>query len=264
MGILHHRDLLILKFLIQQESAVLLSSNNGSVFDRGYARVVGATATPGSAQEISRRLRRNPARVNSMPAHEQDLRIDHPVQYCQNTAEHEQEVKNQIRVCLRADSNAPLLITTRDAKALEERKLWVEAVLNEDEFRQLGISLQVLNGEQTSEQEQDIVKKGGSAKTITLATSLAGRGFDLILKQEPENGAGLRQLITDPPANQRQEDQFKGRAARQGKPGSSYRIINREALVTKNGQKVDTLEAFYEANEALGAKKLSCKNSQCA
>ena len=187
-------------FLIQQESKVILSSNNNSVLNRPWACIVGTTATAGSEQELAHLQSRLPVRIPIMPSHQDKKRIDHPAaQPCNGDEEHKKAVKQQIKDCLEKDSHAPILMVCAHARQVEEFKLLVDEVLQE--FK--GYEVQTLTGTETYEVERATTKKAGHAKTITIASTFAGRGFDVMLQKLEEKQsktAGLRTLIVTPPS----------------------------------------------------------------
>lgn len=78
--------------------------------------------------------------------------------------------------------------------------------------------------------EEEILERAGIAGAITIATNNAGRGTDIILKGTSEANGGLHVLLTFYPNSQRVEEQARGRAGRQGQPGSSQMVISGEKL----------------------------------
>ncbi|MCP4650973.1 MAG: hypothetical protein GY853_12975 [PVC group bacterium] len=89
------------------------------------------------------------------------------------------------------------------------------------------IDAQLLNGEQGTPEAQ-IIKQAGLSGTVTIATNLAGRGTDILLGKGVEARAGLHVIGTERFRSRRIDDQLKGRAGRQGQPGSSQFIISLE------------------------------------
>lgn len=235
-------------YLIQQESEVLISSNNDSVFTGGFARIVGATGSVGSAQRIQTRLRSFPIRVNIIPPHQDKQRVDEDAQYCQGKAAHKAAIQARVREWFVDDPDGDFLLIAKHSEQLKEVKAWVEEELARPPLSEMKITRETLDGEQSQKEEDDIVARTGKGKTLLYATRVAGRGLDIILEGKSKNGLGVG--IVYPPPNQTQEIQHCGRSGRQGQEGRSFRIINEEELVTKDGRQVKFLEDFYAANEA--------------
>ena len=83
-----------------------------------------------------------------------------------------------------------------------------------------GLEHQVLNAKR-HQQEAEVVTRAGQAGTITIATNMAGRGTDIKLTQEVKEAGGLAIVGTERHDSRRVDRQLRGRAGRQGDPGSS-------------------------------------------
>lgn len=81
-----------------------------------------------------------------------------------------------------------------------------------------------INGKHADEDE--IVRNAGHSSVATISTNVAGRGTDIIPGEEARKSGGLHSLIGFYPPNLRVELQNRGRAGRQGTPGSSEIIAN--------------------------------------
>ena len=79
---------------------------------------------------------------------------------------------------------------------------------------------QVLNAKR-HQQEAEVVTRAGQAGTITIATNMAGRGTDIKLTKEVKEVGGLAIIGTERHDSRRVDRQLRGRAGRQGDPGSS-------------------------------------------
>jgi len=90
-----------------------------------------------------------------------------------------------------------------------------------------GISHNVLNAKQHS-READIVAEAGKAGAVTIATNMAGRGTDIKLKEEVKQAGGLAIIGTERHDSRRVDRQLRGRAGRQGDPGSSQFYVSLE------------------------------------
>jgi preprotein translocase subunit SecA len=92
---------------------------------------------------------------------------------------------------------------------------------------QRGVPHQVLNAKQ-HQREAEIVASAGLASTVTIATNMAGRGTDIKLGPGVREAGGLAIIGTERHESRRVDRQLRGRAGRQGDPGSSVFYISLE------------------------------------
>lgn len=127
-----------------------------------------------------------------------------------------------------------------------------------DLLAQEGIGSTVLNAKQDAH-EAEVVANAGALGAITIATNMAGRGTDIILGGK--NGAtqdqvralgGLHVIGTNRHESRRIDEQLKGRAGRQGDPGSSRFIVSFE----------DHLMKKYELKTLLARKYRDLKQAE--
>ncbi len=90
-----------------------------------------------------------------------------------------------------------------------------------------GIKHNVLNAKQ-HQREAEIVAEAGKRGTVTIATNMAGRGTDIKLTPEVREAGGLAILGTERHESRRVDRQLRGRAGRQGDPGSSQFFVSLE------------------------------------
>ncbi len=90
-----------------------------------------------------------------------------------------------------------------------------------------GIKCQVLNAKKHA-QEAEVVAHAGEPGTVTIATNMAGRGTDIKLPQSVKDAGGLAIIGTERHDSRRVDRQLRGRAGRQGDPGSSIFFISLE------------------------------------
>ena len=76
--------------------------------------------------------------------------------------------------------------------------------------------------------EADIVAEAGKSRTVTIATNMAGRGTDIKLSPEVRAAGGLAIIGTERHDSRRVDRQLRGRAGRQGDPGSSQFFVSLE------------------------------------
>ncbi len=99
-----------------------------------------------------------------------------------------------------------------------------------------GVPHQILNAKH-HEQEAEIIAQAGKLGAVTIATNMAGRGVDIILGGNPQDkveaqkvieAGGLHVIGTERHEARRIDNQLRGRAGRQGDPGSSQFFISLE------------------------------------
>ena len=90
-----------------------------------------------------------------------------------------------------------------------------------------GIKHNVLNAKQ-HQLEAQVVAEAGRAGQVTIATNMAGRGTDIKLTPEVKEAGGLAIIGTERHESRRVDRQLRGRAGRQGDPGSSQFFVSLE------------------------------------
>lgn len=86
---------------------------------------------------------------------------------------------------------------------------------------------QVLNAKH-HQKEAEIVQNAGKAGAVTIATNMAGRGTDIKLQEGVKEAGGLAIIGTERHDSRRVDRQLRGRAGRQGDPGSSQFFVSLE------------------------------------
>jgi preprotein translocase subunit SecA len=86
---------------------------------------------------------------------------------------------------------------------------------------------QVLNAKY-HQKEAEIVAEAGKPGTVTIATNMAGRGTDIKLSPESKAAGGLAIIGTERHESRRVDRQLRGRAGRQGDPGTSQFFVSLE------------------------------------
>jgi preprotein translocase subunit SecA len=94
-------------------------------------------------------------------------------------------------------------------------------------LQRAGIEHNVLNAKQ-HKREAEIVAQAGNPGQITIATNMAGRGTDIKLSDEVKAAGGLAIIGTERHDSRRVDRQLRGRAGRQGDPGSSQFYVSLE------------------------------------
>ena len=112
----------------------------------------------------------------------------------------------------------PVLVGTTDVETSE---------LLSRMLRMRGIKHNVLNAKEHA-REAEIVAQAGMSSTVTIATNMAGRGTDIKLSPEVKAAGGLAIIGTERHESRRVDRQLRGRAGRQGDPGSSVFYVSLE------------------------------------
>ncbi|MCL1852326.1 MAG: preprotein translocase subunit SecA [Peptococcaceae bacterium] len=94
-------------------------------------------------------------------------------------------------------------------------------------LKKTGVPHQVLNAK-FHEKEAEIVTQAGQPNMVTIATNMAGRGTDIVLGPGIQELGGLHIIGTERHESRRIDNQLRGRAGRQGDPGSSQFYISME------------------------------------
>jgi len=126
-------------------------------------------------------------------------------------------------------------------------------------LQRLKLPHNVLNAKQ-NEREAEIVAKAGLKGAVTIATNMAGRGTDIKLGPGVKDLGGLHILGTERHESRRIDRQLRGRAGRQGDPGSSQFFISLEDNLMRlfGGERITRwMEKLSAADEVLEAPILN-------
>lgn len=145
----------------------------------------------------------------------------------------------------------PVLVGTTDVETSE---------LLSRMLKMRGIKHNVLNAKEHA-REAEIVAQAGMRSTVTIATNMAGRGTDIKLSDEVKAAGGLAIIGTERHDSRRVDRQLRGRAGRQGDPGSSIFYISLEDKLMRifGAEKIASVvdRMGMQENEALEGKMLS-------
>ena len=125
----------------------------------------------------------------------------------------------------------PTLIGTTSVEISELLSRMLDMYVNPETGKREGIPHQVLNAK-LHQKEADIVALAGQSTNgkgaVTIATNMAGRGTDIKLSPEVKVAGGLAIIGTERHESRRVDRQLRGRAGRQGDPGSSVFYVSLE------------------------------------
>ena len=123
-----------------------------------------------------------------------------------------------------------------------------------------GIPHQVLNAKQHA-REAEVVAHAGERSTVTIANNMSGRGTDIKLSDEVRKAGGLAIIGTERHDSRRVDRQLRGRAGRQGDPGSSTFYVSFEDKLMRlfGSERIASVvdKLGMEENEALENNMLS-------
>jgi len=130
------------------------------------------------------------------------------------------------------NSGRPTLIGTTSVEISELLSRMLSMYVNPETGQREGIPHQVLNAK-LHQKEADIVALAGQQDAqgrgaVTIATNMAGRGTDIKLSPEVKAAGGLAIIGTERHESRRVDRQLRGRAGRQGDPGSSVFYVSLE------------------------------------
>jgi len=129
------------------------------------------------------------------------------------------------------NAGRPTLIGTTSVEISELLSRMLDMYVNPETGKREGIPHQVLNAK-LHQKEADIVALAGQSVdgkgAVTIATNMAGRGTDIKLSPEVKAAGGLAIIGTERHESRRVDRQLRGRAGRQGDPGSSVFYVSLE------------------------------------
>jgi preprotein translocase subunit SecA len=179
-----------------------------------YPKISGMTATAQPAADELKQF--YGLTVVVIPPNRPCIRTDHPDEIFTHKEAKTQALIDEIRHC--REIGRPVLVGTASVEESEELAAALKIT---------GISCDVLNAK-NDEQEAKIIAQAGSPGAVTISTNMAGRGTDIKLGGDKEQSkdkvvelGGLFVIGTNRHESLRVDQQLRGRAGRQGDPGSS-------------------------------------------
>ena len=211
------------KVAVQHESRTLASITFQNYF-RMYQKLAGMTGTAVTSAEEFHKV--YGLEVAIIPTNKQMIRQDLPDSVYKSEKGKFQAIVREIKE--RNEKGQPILVGT---VSIEKNELLSV------HLRKEGIAHQVLNAK-NHEQEAKIIAQAGKKGAVTVATNMAGRGVDIILGGRIDHSekvhdevvklGGLHVIGTERHEARRIDDQLRGRAGRQGDPGSSRFFVSLE------------------------------------
>lgn len=204
--------------LPEQETLNPISISHPVFYKNEYRRIFGLTGTMGGGEE--REVIKEVYDLDSfdVPTYQPPQRIDHSILVLPTNTLYLETIVKKIQTFKL--QGRPILVL---CKTIHESRN-ISKLLNEK-----NIPHEMLN-ELQEKDEEEVLANAGRSGAITIATNTAGRGTDIKIDKESLAHGGLHVLLTFYPESKRVEDQARGRAGRQGEPGSSEMIICFENL----------------------------------
>jgi preprotein translocase subunit SecA len=213
---------------IRQESRTLATITFQNYF-RLYAKLSGMTGTAETEKEEFFKIYE--LEVVIIPTHQPMIRDDQGDRIYRTEEGKFRAVAAEVKE--RNAKGQPVLIGTASiAKNEVMSRLLTEAK----------VPHQVLNAK-NNETEANTVSQAGQKGAVTLATNIAGRGTDIILGEGVTDLGGLHVVGTERNESRRVDNQLRGRAGRQGDPGSSrfYVSLEDDLMRIFGGERVGNL-----------------------
>lgn len=204
------------------ESVTLASVTFQNLF-RMYKKLAGMTGTAATSAEEFEKVYK--LEVICVPTNKPMIRIDLPDKIFKTEDGKFRAVIGEIKE--KHQKGQPVLVGTRSV----ERNEYLGKLLERE-----GIPHQILNAK-NHQKEGEIIAQAGKLKAATVATNMAGRGVDIILGGNPQDLEEAKKIIglgglhivgTERHEARRIDNQLRGRAGRQGDPGSSQFFVSLE------------------------------------
>ena len=230
---------------IQQESRTYASVTYQNYF-RLYEKLAGMTGTALTSLEEFYTVYK--LDVVPIPTHQPVRRVDHDDLIYQSEQGKFQAVIQKVKEV--HTTGQPILIGTASIEVNERLSA---------ELHKAGVAHQVLNAKQ-HEQEGEIIAAAGRRGAVTLATNMAGRGVDIKLggpEATPEEAQAIKELGglfvlgTERHEARRIDNQLRGRAGRQGDPGTTQFFVSMEDSLMRvfGGERVKNLMGTFKIPE---------------
>jgi preprotein translocase subunit SecA len=238
---------------VQQEQKTIATITVQNYF-RQYEKLAGMTGTALTEAEEFHKI--YGLDVVVIPTHRSMVRADSPdVIYKTEQSKFEAVIDEIVEM---HKARRPVLVGTVSVEKSERLARMLE---------KRGVKHNVLNAKQ-HEREAAIVAEAGQPGAVTIATNMAGRGTDIVLGPGVTDVGGLHIIGTERHESRRIDNQLRGRAGRQGDPGSSRFFISLEDDLMKifgpaadrigrlmDSLEVEPIEHPWVARSIAGAQK---------
>ncbi len=198
---------------VRRENVTLATITFQNYF-RMYEKLAGMTGTAETEAEEFQSIYN--LEVVAIPTHRPMIRDDYPDQVYKNEDAKYRAVVREVAEM--HEQGRPVLVGTTSIENSERLH---------QQLTRAGVPHNVLNAKQ-HEREALIVAEAGQPGAVTIATNMAGRGTDIVLGPGVADKGGLHIIGTERHESRRIDNQLRGRAGRQGDPGSSRFYVSLE------------------------------------
>ncbi|MGC9002536.1 MAG: preprotein translocase subunit SecA [Dictyoglomus sp.] len=213
---------------IREENVTLATISIQNYF-RMYKKLAGMTGTAATEEEEFVKI--YGLEVVVIPPNKPLRRINYPDVIFRTEEEKFEAVVKEIEEMYKI--GRPVLVGTTSIEKSERLSKML---------KKKGIPHNVLNAKY-HEKEAEIIAKAGQKYAVTIATNMAGRGTDIVLGEGVAELGGLHVIGTERHESRRIDNQLRGRAGRQGDPGSSrfYLSLEDDLLRLFGGDQIKAL-----------------------
>ena len=198
---------------VQQESMTLATISFQNYF-RLYEKLAGMTGTAMTESEEFHQIYK--LDVVDVPANRKLARTDRPDRIYKNEKGKFTAIVAEVKEL--HEKGQPVLLGTVSIEKNERLAHMLSKA---------GVPHEILNAK-NNEKEAAIVARAGQKGAVTLATNIAGRGTDIVLGEGVKDLGGLFVLGTERHESRRIDNQLRGRAGRQGDPGTTQFFVSTE------------------------------------
>lgn len=221
---------------VQQESMTLATISFQNYF-RLYEKLCGMTGTALTESEEFHQIYK--LDTIEIPSNRSIVRIDRPDRIYKTEKGKYRAIVKEVKVL--HEKGQPVLLGT---VSIEKNELLANLLAKEN------VPHQILNAK-NNEREATIVAKAGEKGAVTLATNIAGRGTDIVLGDGVKELGGLFVLGSERHESRRIDNQLRGRAGRQGDPGTTQFFVSTEDDLMRifGGERIASLMGRLKVDE---------------
>lgn len=172
----------------------------------------------------------------SIPTHAPQIRTDLSLKVYKTKNAKDKAIVNEIRSI--NEKKRPILVGSISIMRSHE----LSTLLNNESISHIALDAK------SEEKEASVISQAGIEGSITLSTSMAGRGTDIKLSTQSKELGGLAVIGTDLFESSRVDKQLKGRAGRQGDPGSSQFFCSLDDFIVGNLSEDDKKALLEESS----------------
>ena len=172
----------------------------------------------------------------SIPTHAPQIRTDLSLKVYKTKVSKDKAIVKEIQSL--KEKKRPILVGSISIMRSHE----LSTLLNNESISHIALDAK------SEEKEASVISQAGIEGSITLSTSMAGRGTDIKLSTQSKELGGLAVIGTDLFESSRVDKQLKGRAGRQGDPGSSQFFCSLDDFIVGNLSEDDKKALLEESS----------------